>query len=214
MKNIASMTGWLLLTVVLAVPSVLFYNWWTRNKEKSALERVQGGGSGAVFQPSTAPGADGRPAPQSQIAAGVASPVPAPPGASGGMTAARQTDQNLPGAPDLPENSAGLSAAKSYFRPKSQRDPTVSPAEVQQLKREEYERAEKERQRLADEKRRQKENGIENKLRLQGIIGNSVIINGDSYRVGQQVLGAKILKIGPDYFTGEYKGQKFRKVLR
>ncbi|HBE89059.1 MAG TPA: hypothetical protein DDW67_07980, partial [Elusimicrobia bacterium] len=36
MKNFASIFGWTLLAAVLAVPSFLFYNWWSANKAKEA----------------------------------------------------------------------------------------------------------------------------------------------------------------------------------
>ena len=36
MKNFTSVIGWLLMAVVLTVPSFLFYNWWTSNNKNEA----------------------------------------------------------------------------------------------------------------------------------------------------------------------------------
>ncbi|HAH30918.1 MAG TPA: hypothetical protein DCL44_01240 [Elusimicrobia bacterium] len=102
----------------------------------------------------------------------------------------------------------------SYFKPKSNRDPTISPMEYNRMKAEANSRIEEERRRLAEMKRRNMETGVENKLRLQGLVGNSVIINNEMYNVGQTVLGAKIIKVGTNYFIGEYKGKQFKKVLK
>ncbi|HAF94748.1 MAG: hypothetical protein A2021_00520 [Elusimicrobia bacterium GWF2_52_66] len=216
MKNIASTAGWLLLAAVLAVPSFLFYNWWAKNKEKAVSERAQKMNAGAIFQP-PAPAAGAGDTPESggrtvsqEQAAIPASTHSAPATASGVSAQAVLTNAAVPAAAAVSTRSEPI----SYFSPKSPRNPTMSPMEYQQIKSEEYQRAEAERQRLAALQKRKKETSIETKMRLQGIVGNAVIINGDMYNVGQKILGAKILKIGVNYFIGEHKGRQFKVFLR
>ncbi len=102
----------------------------------------------------------------------------------------------------------------SYFEPKSDRDPTMSPAEYAQIKKEIAARKERERQRRLAELRKKNSNSIQNQLTLQGVVGNNVIINGEMYSVGSYVKGVKIVKIGANYFIGSHKGKKFKKVMR
>ena len=310
MKNSASVVGWFLLAAVLAVPSFLFYNWWSKNKEKAALERVQTVNSGNVFPSSekisyaqkagfpvsavqsnttaddkgnrnaandssekvsgtlkqaggsvsgvkdgqtphfgpsgksTSQAGDGvtatdnkwspakfgphgdgssggEPEADRPQAVGTAQPASVPAQNAGAATTVSAQVALSSAIPAAAQGSATAAVAIStqtklisYFKPKYDRDPTISPLEYRQRKEEEEQRAAEERRRLAESKRHIRETGIESKLRLQGIVGNSVIINGDMYNAGQMVLGAKILKVGTDYFVGEYKGKQFRKVLK
>jgi hypothetical protein len=234
MKNMTSAAGWLFLAVVLAVPSVLFYNWWSNNKAKAALERAQKSNPGAIF-----PVAE-KTALSRQYPA-VATPARAVPGMEGGGGGLRASGWQQAKAvvsaqaPKTMESSAGDSPApvtvsatvalssapasskvrtNSYFNPRLQRDPTISTLEYRRIKEEEDRIAEAERQRLLESKKRVKETNVENKMSLQGIVGDFVIINGERYTVGQTVLGAKILKVGGDYFIAEHKGRQFRKVMR
>ncbi len=105
-------------------------------------------------------------------------------------------------------------AAGSYFNPKSDRDPTMTPADYQTIKNEERAKLEKERARRLAMLRQLKESGGESRIKLQGIVGNSVIINGEMYSAGNTVNGVKILKIGSNSIIGEYKGRKFTKILQ
>ena len=102
----------------------------------------------------------------------------------------------------------------SYYKPKSTRDPTFSPDDYRRIKEDQRRREEAERMQLLAEARKPKDPGPETRISLQGIVGNAAIINGDMYYVGQSVRGVKILKIGTDYLVGEYRGKKFRKVLK
>ncbi|MCK5582186.1 MAG: hypothetical protein KAI33_00265, partial [Elusimicrobiales bacterium] len=102
----------------------------------------------------------------------------------------------------------------SYFEPKSDRDPTLSSAEYAQIKAEIEAKKERARRRRLEELRKKKRNRIQNKLILQGIVGNNVIINGEMYSVGDYVKGVRIIKIGTDYFIGYHKGKKFKKIMR
>ena len=102
----------------------------------------------------------------------------------------------------------------SYYSPKSDRDPILSPADYSRMKEAELRRLENERAMRLAASRRPQEPQIESRLHLQGIVGNAAIINGEMYSAGQTIYGAKILKVGANYVIGEYKGRKFRKVLR
>lgn len=102
----------------------------------------------------------------------------------------------------------------SYYDPKTTRDPTITPDDYRRIKEEERQREEAERVRLEAERNKPREPGPETRISLQGIVGSAAIINGDMYSAGQTVRGVKILKIGTDYIIAEYKGRKFKKVLK
>lgn len=102
----------------------------------------------------------------------------------------------------------------SYYNPKTTRDPTFTPDDYRRIKEEERQREEAERLRLEAERNKPREPGPEVRISLQGIVGSAAIINGDMYSAGQTVRGVKILKIGTDYIIAEYKGKKFKKVLK
>jgi len=103
----------------------------------------------------------------------------------------------------------------SYYSPKSRRDPTFSPDDYSRIRNEQLQREEADRlQRMAENRRPPREPGPETRISLQGVVGNAAIINGDMYYVGQTVRGVKVLKIGADYIICDYKGKRFRKVLK
>jgi len=102
----------------------------------------------------------------------------------------------------------------SYFEPKVDRDPTLSPFEYAQIKAEKAAIKERERQRRLAELKKNTVSEIQTKLTLQGIVGKNVIINGEMYSVGSYVKGVKIVKIGSNYFIGSFKGKQFKKVMR
>lgn len=102
----------------------------------------------------------------------------------------------------------------SYYNPKSTRDPTFTPDDYRRIKEEEQQREEAERMRQEAERNKPREPGPEVRISLQGIVEDTAIINDNMYRVGQTVRGVKILKIGTDYIIAEYKGKKFKKVLK
>ncbi|MCG2726181.1 MAG: hypothetical protein L6420_08010 [Elusimicrobia bacterium] len=115
-------------------------------------------------------------------------------------------------AQGVQEQNSQLKA--SYFEPKSDRDPTLSPSEYAQIKAEIDAGKERERQRKLEELKKMNSDSIQNQLTLQGIIGNNVIINGEMYAVGDYVKGVRIIKIGSNYFIGHHKGKQFKKVMR
>ncbi|MBI4802692.1 MAG: hypothetical protein HY796_09245 [Elusimicrobia bacterium] len=229
MKSFTSIVGWLLLAALIAVPSFLFYNWWanTKNSEAAAMTQPSPGGRppGAIFPGDDKPaaavgaaqkppsGAFNNPAPAASPVAPVATPAPANKPAPAGQAAATA-------AKPAPSAAVGVSTHSklvSYFNPKTSRDPTMSPEDYQKIRDEEQRRREEERLARLAELQRNRVVGPETWLKLQGIVGNQVIINGEMYSVGMSVRGVKILKIGSDYIIGEYKAKgefkRFKKVL-
>lgn len=242
MKSLTSVLGWTLLVAVLAVPSFLFYNWWNKSRQQAVAEMPQdavpqnifpaqekAAPAPAVQQPAAAP----QPAPQAQAApreqapAAQQPPKPAPareaaaaplqePSASAQAPAQPAVSTAAPQAVQQSTPAAQGSEPKpvSVYKPKTDRDPTLSPDDYQRIKDAEAARLEAERQARIAERNRPRAPDITSRLQLQGIVGNAAIINGDMYSVGQSVLGAKLLKVGANYIIVEHKGKKFRKVLQ
>ena len=242
MKNFTSILGWLLLVAVLAVPSFLFYNWWSKGNQQNQAELVHEPLAGNVFpsekpSPGAVPRQPAAVPPQVQAAAPQAAASSAPAATPPGRPAARPAEtpeQRPPSASSkppaeasrqVPETAVSTTAMKtvelstktktfSYYNPKSTRDPTFSTDDYRRIQEEKDRREELERQRKMVVYQKPKEPKPETRITLQGIVGNAAIINGDMYTVGKTVRGVKILKIGTDYIIGEFNGKKFRKVLK
>ncbi|MBI4351905.1 MAG: hypothetical protein HY550_10725 [Elusimicrobia bacterium] len=165
--------------------------------------------------------------PPVETAAQPGRPAEPAPSASANPPAAAPRQAQGAGISTAPQQGAGQSGGAqgqvavstgpklvSYFNPLSARDPTYTPDDYRRIKEEQQQREEAERQRLRDYQNRAREQGPETRISLQGIVGSAAIINGDMYSAGQTVRGVKILKIGSDYIIAEYKGRKFRKVLK
>ena len=231
MKNFTSILGWLFLAAVLAVPSFLFYNWWTNNNKTEAEVRapVQSVSTATIFadaqnksavQPAVPPtiaseGAVFKGAPaQRTVTASTASAYGAASMSAPGSQLLIQSAAAAAQVKKIPSVSGSVQAARwSYFNTKSDRDPTMTPADYQTI-------ADNERQKLENERkyqlsmRKQRYDDGEGRIKLQGIVGNSVIINGEMYSVGDTVTGVKIIKIGTNYLIGEHNGKKFKKILK
>ncbi|MDR0734595.1 MAG: hypothetical protein LBG16_02700 [Elusimicrobiota bacterium] len=124
-------------------------------------------------------------------------------------------------------------APAHVFKPETKRDPFMSKQEIELIesariaeqKRRESERkrledqekarrAEIEKQRLLEEElRKNPAREIINKIRVDGIVANEVIINGSFKGVGDSVLGARITKVSGTGVTFIYKGQTFVKKV-
>jgi cytoskeletal protein RodZ len=159
-------------------------------------------------QPDPAPAAQ-QPAPREPSASAQA-PAAAPAAQPAVSTAAPQAVQQSTAA------AVGADGQKlvSSFKPRTDRDPTLSPDDYQRIKDAEAARKEAERQARMAELNRPKAPDITSRLHLQGIVGNAAIINGDMYSVGQSVLGAKLVKVGANYIIVDHKGKKYRKLLQ
>lgn len=139
--------------------------------------------------------------------------LPAGEKARTGATAAPAAEADRNKTPSA-GTAVSTQTSASYFNPKSSRDPTISPAEYRKIKADEEERREAERQRTQAIRRRQSESGGESRIKLQGIMGSAAIINGEKYSAGNIIQGVKLIKVGDDYVICEYKGKRFKKVLR
>lgn len=111
MKNFSSVIGWILLTAVLAVPSVLFYNWWSANKAKEAhLAASQQGVPRDFFPGEENPAAADSPAAAQTLVTpdqpAAAQPEAAPVGAAPEAAGEKQPEsQPLPSATENPPAS-------------------------------------------------------------------------------------------------------------
>ena len=95
-------------------------------------------------------------------------------------------------------------------------------AEMRRKAEEEAERkrkAEEERKKilqqqiLEEELRRYPARAIMNKIRVDGILGNEAIVNGEVVGKGAMVLGAKVVAVTDDSVWFTYKGQRFERKL-
>ena len=233
MKGLNAFLGWLLMLAVLAVPSFLFFNWWSKNKTQSAGElTVKTSGKDVFSSAEQRPGA-AQPVPRGAASATASlSPVstgaargPAQP-ADAAFDAAAQSVEPARPQRVLPAQDARQSATArepalsteaarlSYYTPRTDRNPMLSQDDYRRIKEAERLRAEKERADRRGQKRVARDSGIEKKLPLQGIVGNAAIINGEMYTAGQSIYGGKIIKVGTDYIIGEYKGSRFKKTIQ
>jgi len=142
-----------------------------------------------------------------------------------------------PAASAAAAHAAGTAPAardsKNVFSPRNPRDPFLSQLEVADLekarlaeeKRKEADQrraieterarmAELERKRLEEEElRKNPARAIINKIKVEGIMGNEAIINGNVVGIGGTILGARITRISDTSVTFVYKGQTFVKKL-
>jgi hypothetical protein len=243
MKGFTGIIGWLFLATVLIVPSYFVYDSWTSNKKNEAAVQAPVQivptvtiFAGAQDKPAAQPVVQAstavkRPAFQAApvqrvvqpavqpVVQPIVAPVSTTPLSAAGPMAAvdkQRVAQSTAAADSIKAPSAPVStrtALGSYFGPKSDRDPMLTPDDYRKRREEVRARLENERmQQLA--MRKQQYDAGEGRIKLQGIVGNSVIVNGEMYSVGDSVTGVKILKIGSNYLIGEYKGRKFKKILQ
>jgi hypothetical protein len=254
MKNITSLTGWILLLLVLGVPALLFYNWWSSRKDELPQstaykpvhdpnlfkERQEGkvvsDTSMALSKQSAMPISVSTPTPtsvggKSTVPEGVVHPFKT----SVEKETTKSTAVFSSAIKNLPSDSTATLVSKqefkttpssgtvskltSYYMPKTSRDPTLSPGDYAKIIEQEQERLEYERQQRLMELKRLRESNPIYKINLQGIVvgasgRSSAIINGEMVSEGGTIMGAKIIKIAIDYVIMEYKGKKYKKVLR
>lgn len=127
---------------------------------------------------------------------------------------------------------------KSYYAPERNHNPMMSPRDYDNLRKAEQARIDAEREaKLAAEMAAKMQSAgyeydpeakvprkkvdplavLNKKLRLQGIMGNMVIINNDTYGRGDVISrtgGARVKTIGGNYIIIEYKGRTLKKVMK
>ncbi|HBL17884.1 MAG TPA: hypothetical protein DD417_14325 [Elusimicrobia bacterium] len=162
-----SLLGWLILLGALAVPAVLFYQWWTQMQKTTTFEAKQKVPEGGAFEGvrsgqegAGAPGAPGAPGTPEASGApdGAASSAPAVPAAgapgeaavapvAAAATAAGAPPVGAPGAGAVapaPASPAPSGPARSdgkariEYSPKTTRDPTLSLADLRELAKQKY----------------------------------------------------------------------------
>ncbi|MFH1620381.1 MAG: hypothetical protein ABIG11_10840 [bacterium] len=234
MKSLNTTLGWFALAAALAVPALLFYNWWTRmNAEKMNLLQ-EGQEHAAAQRPFFKDTEEPLPPPSTyhyQNAAGtravaraadpaVSRPRPraTQPGSPGDNTPLR-AGRNASDPAAVSNTSVSVAAARVafststriLFAPKTDRDPTLSPEELAMI-REEAERLE----RLRNMRRRPvvpRERRVEDRLELQGIVesagGSKAIINGEMRGRGSVVHGAKIVRVNSASVLFDHNGRRF-----
>lgn len=220
-----SFLGWLMLLVALAVPAVLFYNWWTQMQAPTALEAAQevpaGAGLSSVrASPSGAPSGGAPTVPGSSAGGRASSPAHAAVTSSGGAAPQVQKASTVPAA-DTQTKAAKKPRRRGRkelrYAPKTDRDPTLSILDMKLIAL----REEARRRALApapvQKKERKRVKALHTQIELQGIIstpqGRGAIINDEIYYRGDKVLGATIRKITSSTVIFRYKGRTFYKKM-
>lgn len=217
--------GWVILVVALAVPGVLFYNWWSHLKaerEKTVAAKARGRvPEGGVFQSS----------PNAKLV------NPMTPAVSSGttMSIAESTTTVQPGlAADTSAQMAAPSpvvamqtpvvSSTTVLVPALKRDPTLSPFDQVRIREAEDAkiRAAEELERISKSKGRGPRARAavrpETLVNLQGIVSNpdsgfKAIVNDEVLGAGEYIGSTKIkiVKISDLGVTFEYQGKKFSK---
>jgi len=227
--------GWVILVVALAVPGVLFYNWWSHLKaerEKTVAAKARGRvPDGGVFQSSPNAKLVNPMAPVVSTDTVAAPPLASSTTASVPETAAAAPVQAAavePLAGDAPAVAAtpaalSFSSAAAAALP-LKRDPTLSPFDqVRLLEEEEAKRAAAEALANLNKpvKRGKKAPPDPRKqVELQGIISNTdsgfkAIVNNEVMSAGEFVAGTriKIIKITDLGVTFDFQGKRFVKSV-
>ncbi|MDP3543829.1 MAG: hypothetical protein Q8T11_15280 [Elusimicrobiota bacterium] len=227
--------GWVILVIALAVPGVLFYNWWSglkAEREKAVAAKARGRvPEGGVFQSSPNAKLVNPMAPAVSTAA-AAEPAAGPADAAGVIpAAAAEPPAALPppapavdAAPVASTESAAAFAASSTTILPLKRDPTLSPFDMVRLLEEEEARrkaaedlanASKFRNRAPAKPKAVNPTSLVN---LQGIVSNpdsgfKAIVNDEVLGVGDFIGDTKIriIKITDLGVTFNYQGKKFTK---
>lgn len=208
--------GWVILVVALAVPGVLFYNWWSRLKverEKAVAVKARGRvPDGGVFQIS--PSSSKLVNPMTLIAPAVSTVAAKTAAPAAGFEAAVWI---------VSTEAVSTAAVSITVVPNLKRDPMLSPFDLVRLKEEEnvvrlaQERLEAEHKSTSRRAGRRAP-APETLIDLQGIISNSegesqAIINNEVFGVGESVGKFRVLRITAAGVTFEYEGRRFTKSV-
>ncbi len=127
-----------------------------------------------------------------------------------------------------------ITKTRVKFQPSKKRDPMLSNDDLLLLEHREKQRlaaleaerkrkeAEERRRREEEERKRQWELAllkdpamlIRDKIRIDGIIDQEVLMGGKLYAIGNTYMGAKIVAVDADSVTFLYKGHKFVKKVK
>lgn len=230
--------GWVILVIALAVPGVLFYNWWSHlkaDREKAVAAKARGRvPEGGVFQSSPnaklvnpmAPAASTAAVPAPAAAPANAAPAAAPVAVPSAPAVASAATIDAPAASSAPAEggqTAAFAASTTTFVP-LKRDPTLSPFDLVRILEEEEARR-KAAEDLENAKRvrvrgPKKQRAVDptTQINLQGIVSNpdsgfKAIVNDEVLGVGEFVgkTGIKIVKITDLGVTFVHQGKRFSK---
>lgn len=236
MKNFSSLVNWVILLILLAVPGFLFYNWLNSKntpQEAAIIQMKSSVEASKIFkQENEKKLSDSGNLNQSFTSSSTYTlennsstmnitnnniDLQNTQKIAESMNLNSDTVKNNKNQEDLKVSVSTFStvvSTMSYYAPISKRDPLLTPMDYARIKEEEerLKRAMEERKKEA--LRKQLEDSPLKKLILQGIVGQSAIINGEMVNVGQVFKGFKVIKIGPNYVIGIYKNKKYKLVLK
>lgn len=223
--------GWVILVVALAVPGVLFYNWWSHLKaerEKAvaakARNRVPDGG---VFQSSPNIPLVNPMTPA--VSTGIVAATPAAVSTETSSAVPPVAPVLTPVAASVASPAPGVAPAFSSSTataPPLRRDPTMSPfdqirlAEIEEGKRRAAEELEnmKRTKQVSGRPRKAVVRDPSSMINLQGIVSNpesgfKAIVNDEVLSVGEMIGNTKIkiVKITDLGVTFQYQGKRFSK---
>lgn len=219
--------GWVILVIALAVPGVLFYNWWSglkADREKAVAAKARGRvPEGGVFQSSPNAKLVNPMAPAVSTAA-AAEPAAASAAAPAAVTPAAAAEPQAAAAAPAASTEPAASFASSTAVIPLKRDPTLSPFDMVRLLEEEEARR-KAAEDLANASKvkvrgPRKAVAVDpaSLVNLQGIVSNpesgfKAIVNDEVLGVGEFIGNTKIkiVKITDLGVTFNFQGKKFSK---
>ncbi len=213
--------SWMILVAALAVPGILFYNWWSHMKvqrEQSMAAKARGRiPEGALFQATPNPSKLVNPmaSPSSSSTVAVVEAA-AEAGAVHAAVTAPAADSTS--APEAPLASTKIAAAaETASTPGLKRDPMISPFDALRLKEEDARKRSAQDQ-LHRYSRPRAGRTVESSIEVLGIISGpggapKAIVNNDVVGVGQRIGGVRVVRITDTSVTFEYKGKKFTKSV-
>ena len=214
--------GWMILVAALAVPGLLFYNWWSRLKaerDKSVAAKARGRmPEGVLFQAVPNPSKLVNPIASSSTAS---SPAAAEAAVEAGT--AQAAGVSAPPADSSPTQTASFplsTAAAAQAEPAApslKRDPMLSPFDLLRLKEQDA-RKRSAQDMLKKERRPRAGFSGESSIELLGIISGpsgapKAIVNNEVVGVGERIGGVRVVRITDMSVTFEYKGKKFTKSV-
>jgi hypothetical protein len=206
----------MILAAALAVPGLLFYNWWSHMKAArgqnvfaTSRGRVPEGG---LFE--AAPNPSRLVNPISSSATVAVAETESVAGAAQAAVIPPPADSMQAGGGAPPEPAKLAAAAPPP--PSLKRDPMISPFDALRLKEIEDRKRASERQ--LNRYKPRGDRSIESSIELLGIISGpsgapKAIVNNEIIGVGQKINGARVLRITDSSVTFEYKGKKFTKSV-
>jgi len=232
--------GWGLLAVVLAIPAFLFYRWKTgmQSTQAAAISVIARGRipSGDLFGKSPEQTKFRNPLDSSDdraasIAAKANAAIPASPARASRPAAAAGPAAASPApvaakkiaqpAASVPAVSRSSGVAPATYGIEVARDPTLSPADLSELRRIRLERARAEWLRLHPSKKKKRKiyrPPIESTVHLEGIVyvpGNSMAIvnNNMTLKEGDRIGEIRVIKINKNSVVFGYGNKTFVKAM-